>query len=378
MNTSLGIYFHVPFCATRCDFCAFYEQVPRRSQIERYLAAMERAWRDIPLDRAPTTAFWGGGTPGLLTAKDLYRLGNLLLDRLEQPLEEWTVEMAPATVKADKVAALRELGVNRISLGVQSFQPRLLEALGRRQSAGQVERAIDRLRTAGIGNLNLDLIIAIPGQQQADLLSDLHRAIALEPEHLSTYMLTFEEDTALYHRLHQGGLEAWAEEEEAAAYTVTCEVLAAAGYHQYEIANHARPGYTCRHHCNTWTMAEWIGVGPSAASQYQGRRYNQIADLNAWADGVTSGRAVLSDQVTLTPALLAADSLIFGLRMNRGVDLASLERRFPEVEWPVLSPLWHRLEAEGLLQHNSPTQVCLTPQGRLFADFVGREVLAAF
>jgi oxygen-independent coproporphyrinogen-3 oxidase len=164
----LGLYLHVPFCARSCDFCHFYQEPPKRADLDRYLSGMEVALSRAAFPRPLDTVFWGGGTPGLLAAKDLERLGKAVLAANGgRPPAEWTVEMAPATVKADKLACLRDLGVNRISMGVQSFQPKLLEALGRIHSLEQVRRSIELLHQTGMTNFNLDLIFAIPGQDHA-------------------------------------------------------------------------------------------------------------------------------------------------------------------------------------------------------------------
>ena len=202
-SAALGLYVHVPFCAHTCDFCGFYQEAPDRAGLQEYLDTVGQEVAASPPPRPVQTVFFGGGTPGLLMPKDLLRLGKALAPYLDPAGVEWTVEMAPSTVKADKVAALLEMGANRISMGVQSFQPRLLEALGRRHDLRQIYRAIDTLRAGGIRNLNLDLIFAIPGQSANDWEADLKELIAVGPEHVSTYCLTFEEDTALWLRLRR-------------------------------------------------------------------------------------------------------------------------------------------------------------------------------
>jgi oxygen-independent coproporphyrinogen III oxidase len=345
----LGLYVHVPFCSSTCDFCAFYQEEPRRADLDRFLDGIEREL-ELAGPRAPAdTIFWGGGTPTALPARDLLRLGRTLLDHLGQPPREWTVELAPASVKPDKLAALRELGVTRLSLGVQSFSPRTLAALGRRHSPAQVQTALAAIRAAGFDNLNLDFIFAIPGQTRADWLADLRAAVALAPAHLSTYCLTYEEDTALWLKLARGQVRP-DPQADADFYEATWDFLGESGFAQYEISNFARPGRECRHNLNTWAMHPWIGLGPSAASQWRGRRYANPPDLERWLAGLAAGSPARVDEVALTPALLAADALIFGLRLNRGVDLAALAARFPEIDFAALAPLWEDLAAAGLLE----------------------------
>ncbi|MDP0497134.1 MAG: radical SAM family heme chaperone HemW [Verrucomicrobiota bacterium JB024] len=372
-SAALGVYVHVPFCARACDFCAFYQEAPRRGDIDRYLAGISREAAATLDGRPVETVFWGGGTPGLLPAGDLRRLGEALLARLPQPPKEWSVEMAPSAVKPDKAAALRELGVNRVSMGVQSFDDALLDKLGRQHHANQIYRAWETLREAGFDNINLDLMFALPGQSREQWLADLNEAIRLGPEHISTYCLTFEEDTALWVKLSQGKLRRDVPQE-AELYQLSWETLEAAGYAQYEVSNFARPGHACIHNLNTWKMTEWIGLGPSAASQFGGRRYANVANLDQWLEGINKDAPARVDEVELTPAILAADSLIFGLRMNAGVDLAQLARDWPDLDLSPVRPWTQALADEGLALLDGDT-LRLTPQGRLLADRVGADAL---
>jgi len=372
----LGLYVHVPFCASTCDFCAFYQIEPTAAAVGSFLDGIEAEAGLVEWPGPVTTAFWGGGTPGLLAPRDLARLAEVVRGRAGGPPAEWTVELAPASVTPDRLAVLRAAGVNRISMGVQSFQPARLEALGRRHTREQVYRAYERVRAAGFANVNLDLMFALPGQPAEEWESDLAEAIALAPEHLSTYCLTFEEDTALWARLAAGQVKL-DPEREARFYELTWARLAAAGYAQYEIANFARPGRACRHNLNTWRMHEWVGLGPSAASQHGGWRGANVADLAQWTEGLARGERLAKDRVRLTPALLAEDALIFGLRANEGVDLAAWRRRCPEAPWDEAAGRLAGLEAEGLVRREG-TVFRLTGRGRLLADGVGAELVGSF
>lgn len=374
--SALGLYLHVPFCAHTCDFCGFYQEAPDRVGLQDYLDTIEREIASAPPPRPVQTVFFGGGTPGLLMPKDLARLGKAIRPFLDPKGVEWTVEMAPSTVKPDKVEALLSMGANRISMGVQSFQPRLLEALGRRHDRRQIDRAIHDLRAGGVTNLNLDLIFAIPGQSEADWVADLETMIAVAPEHVSTYCLTFEEDTALWLRLQKGEVRRLSEAEEVAYFEASWRVLAQAGYQQYEISNYAREGFACRHNCDTWRMQEWIGYGPSASSQLSGLRYTNSPDLAQWRNGLFQGTPARIDVVPLDAGILAADALIFGLRMNAGISPRALRKRFPEAPWTAFTDLAERLSEEGLLLREADVWV-LTPAGRLMADGVGSAFLEA-
>ncbi|MEO7412688.1 MAG: radical SAM family heme chaperone HemW [Opitutaceae bacterium] len=372
----LGVYLHVPFCAATCDFCAFYQTTPSAAAVENFLAGIEREMTLLHWSRPVTTVFWGGGTPGLLAPRDLARLAETIRTRCGSGLQEWTVELAPASVTAERLSVLRDAGVTRVSMGVQSFQPALLDALGRAHTREQIDRAYDRIRAAHFPSVNLDLMFALPGQTANEWAADVREAVSRAPDHLSTYCLTFEEDTALWVKLSQGRVKL-DPEHEAALYEATWSQLTAAGYGQYEVSNFARPGHECRHNVNTWHMHEWIGLGPSAASQHDGWRGANIADLEKWLAALERGERMAVDRVAATPALLAEDALVFGLRMNAGVDLATWQERCPQAPWTTVEILLERLVNEGLAKR-SGTRIRLTDRGRLLADSVGTEVMTAF
>ncbi len=372
-TVSTGLYIHVPFCARSCDYCAFYQSAPDADAIRRYFEALRQEAGLIAWPAQIETVFWGGGTPGLLSPKDLLKLGALVREFSGGRPREWSVEMTPLSVTEARIEALKEAGVTRISLGVQSFQPRLLDALGRQHTPEQAFKAAERLHAAGFDNVNYDLMFALPGQDDEDWMRDLDQAIALAPAHISTYCLTFEEDTKLWLKLSQGKIRRDVEAE-ARLYTATWERLAAAGYGQYEISNFARPGRACLHNLNTWRMQDWIGLGPSAASQQAGWRGTNIADLDKWCAEVAAGRRAGEDRQELSPGLLAEDALIFGLRMNEGVDLAPLRARAPGADWAAVDAMAGELR-EGGLADVTGSWIRLTPRGRLLADSVGERLL---
>jgi oxygen-independent coproporphyrinogen-3 oxidase len=372
----LGLYVHVPFCASTCDFCAFYQTQPTAVLVEKFLEGVAREAALVDWPRPVDTVFWGGGTPGLLAPRDLKRLADIVRERCGGTPVEWTVELAPASVTEARLAVLREAGVTRISMGVQSFQPALLEALGRSHTCAQIHRAYDRVRAAGFPSVNLDLMFALPGQSAAEWAGDVREAVSLAPDHLSTYCLTFEEDTKLWVKLSQGRVKLDLEHE-ARLYEATWAQLEDSGYAQYEVSNFARPRHACLHNLNTWRMCEWIGLGPSAASQQSGVRGANVADVEQWLGHLDQGQRVTGDRVELTPELLAEDAMIFGLRMNAGVDVAAWQLRAPAAPWAAIDDLLATLEAGGLLVRNGSV-VTLTNRGRLIADSVGAEIMAAF
>ena len=374
VQSATALYLHVPFCASSCDFCSFYQEQPKRGEIDRYLAAVEREMELHPPGRVET-AFWGGGTPGLLPADDLRRLGHAMTKAAGKP-GEWTVELAPSSVRADKLAALKEIGVTRVSMGVQSFDDATLDALGRRHSPKQILEAWELIEAAGLASRNLDLIFAIPGQDEKRWTDDLARAMELNPDHLSTYCLTFEEDTAMFVKLSQGKVKI-DRELEAFLYRRTWETLEAGGYAQYETSNFARPGHACRHNLITWEMGSWIGYGPSASSQWGHMRWTNPANLDQWVKGIEAGQPVREQAKALSSRDLLCDALVFGLRLNEGVDLFALAERF---ETPVpqgVRDLFADLVEENLMEL-AGTRFRLNAEGRLRADAVGVAVLGKF
>lgn len=372
----LGLYVHVPFCASTCDFCAFYQTQPTAGSVDKFLATIATEAELVSWTRPVTTVFWGGGTPGLLSPGDLEKLAGIIRARFAGTPKEWTVELAPASVTEARLKVLRDVGVTRVSMGVQSFQPELLDALGRQHTLEQVNRAYDRVRAAGFASVNLDLMFALPGQTEAEWAADVREAVSRAPDHLSTYCLTFEEDTKLWVKLSQGRVKL-DPEHEARLYEQNWAQLAAAGYGQYEVSNFSRPGHACRHNLNTWAMHEWVGLGPSAASQHDGWRGGNIADLTQWQANVEKGVRVTEDRVPLTEALKAEDALIFGLRMNAGVDVATWRARCPSAPWAAVDDLLERLVGDDLAVRTG-TVVRLTDRGRLLADSVGAEMMEAF
>ncbi|MEM9026564.1 MAG: radical SAM family heme chaperone HemW, partial [Verrucomicrobiota bacterium] len=372
-------YIHVPFCATTCDFCAFYQKRPQKGEMDAYLSGIEQELDLYPrgdLQRV-RTIFWGGGTPGLLSPRDLERLGQAVLKRIGGDWTEWSVEMAPITAHPDRLKILNDLGVTRISMGVQSFNDDLLDALGRTHPRKQIFKAWDHLKNSGFENINLDLIFAVPGQKDEALMQDLNQATELGPQHISTYCLTFEEDTKMWVKLSRGEIKPDPEAEER-QYRIAWETLENAGYPQYEISNFARPGYACEHNLNTWRMHEWIGVGPSAASQYRGQRYTNPSSLQSWNSGLKEGTLPSQriDVVTLSESILIADRLGFGLRMNEGIALDTPLLPSGEITLTEL-PIWDWLQNLGIggLAEISEKRIKLSLDGRLVADAIAAEIL---
>jgi len=339
MNTTdppvTSLYVHVPFCAHKCEYCAFFSEASNGAQIERYVQALLRELDLVAPDLKPETVFFGGGTPSILSLKQWEQILTRLRDHKLASAAEWTVECNPATVSTDKAKLLRDGGVNRISMGVQSLDENLLERLGRVHSRDMVFRSFDTLRRAGFDNLNVDLMFAIPGQTMAIWRETLAEATALGSEHLSCYEVIYEEDTPLYQQLKAGEFDV-DEELACAMYEELIDHAAGVGFRQYEIANFARPGgapdgrdpqYACRHNLNYWRAGDYHGLGPSAAAYVRGRRTKNWSNTQLYCEQLERGRRAIETTDELTPLARAGETAAFGLRMNRGWGFDEFQER---------------------------------------------------
>ncbi|MDR0340209.1 MAG: coproporphyrinogen III oxidase family protein [Puniceicoccales bacterium] len=363
----LGIYIHVPFCASRCAYCAFYGEPPLRQSIDGYLDCLRREWVLRWDGRPADSIYFGGGTPGLLSCSDFEKIAKFLGQALSSQLREWTVEFSPATVREEKLRTLKELGVTRISLGVQSFNDHTLAALGRRQRAELAIAAYDLVRAHDF-DVSFDLIFLAPGQRLADWKRDLARAVDLGPDHISTYCLTAESGAPLWK--NRTAPPATAGE---AFHRNARNFLQENGYEHYEVSSFCRQGHRCLHNCNTWAMGEWLGLGPSAASQFRGRRFRNVPNLKLWAEGIWSSSPDEEDVAVLSEQLLLQDRFIFGMRMADGVPDSLLDRA-ERLGYGDLRALFERFAEEGLIR-SVDGRLCPTGRGLLLADGLALEIL---
>ncbi|MHB8522903.1 MAG: radical SAM family heme chaperone HemW [Limisphaerales bacterium] len=321
-----SLYVHVPFCAHKCNYCAFYSEASNGAVMERYVSALIRELELVAEDLKPATIFFGGGTPSLLNLGQWSRIFRAM-ERLDLlGAAEWTVECNPATVSLDKARLLRSYGVNRISMGVQSLDAGLLERLGRIHTREMVFKSFDALRRAGFENINLDLMFAIPGQRLEGWRDTLAEAMSFGSEHLSCYEVIYEEDTPLYEQLRAGRC-AVDEDLACAMYEEMVALAVRRGYQQYEVANFARggsgsandmPDHACRHNINYWRGGAFYGLGPSAAGYERGVRTKNLSNTRLYCEQLELGRRALESTETLKPLARAGEIAAFGLRMNAG------------------------------------------------------------
>ena len=373
-----SLYIHVPFCAQKCAYCAFYSEPSSGDLISRYVAALVRELELVAGDLRPQTVFFGGGTPSLLNLRQWEQILQAMecLNLLDA--DEFTVECNPATVSPDKAKLLRDFGVNRISMGVQSLDEQLLDRLGRIHSREMVFKSFDILRQAGFDNLNLDLMFAIPGQTREIWRATLNEAVAMQSEHLSSYEVIYEDDTPLFAQLRAGEFDV-DEDLACAMYEEMVERATAAGFRQYEVANFARdnselqtpnselPFFACRHNVNYWRGGSFYGLGPSATSYVRGVRTKNWSNTQLYCEQLGKGKRAIESREELPPLARAGETAAFGLRMVAGWPFVEFQRTTSfdlRREWPAEMK---QLVERGWASRDEE-QFRLTPQGLRFAD----------
>ncbi len=358
------LYIHVPFCASKCHYCAFYSETGHAGKMAGYVDAVCSeldGWADR---LRPRTIFFGGGTPSLLPAELMKRVLGHLCDRVNlDQLEEWTIECNPSTVTTEKARLFREHGVNRISMGLQALDDELLDKIGRIHSSAAAIRSYRQLRAAGFDNINLDLIFGLPGQTMEHWRDTLRGVLELQPDHISAYCLILEEDTAFWSWLREGLIQP-DEDVELAMFEATMDTLGNAGYRQYEVSNYALPGRECRHNGAYWRIADYVGLGPSACSTVGDQRWQNWPDTDRYIAAMREKRTDRCMEETVTPERRAAEQAAFGMRMTEGVPAALVEGRWDREVAELLS-------AELVQWRNNRLQP--TRRGILFADQVGSE-----
>jgi oxygen-independent coproporphyrinogen-3 oxidase len=358
-----GLYVHVPFCKTKCPYCGFYS-VTDPSLAPRWIEAVVKeaafyAEAFPPFD----SLFLGGGTPGCLDARQLEALVAGLVDHLSVTKDaEVTCEVNPDDVTRETMPFLRSLGVNRLSIGVQSFDDRELTFLGRRHSARQARSAVEYGREAGFENISLDLIYGFPGHDVAAWRRTLEAALALEPTHLSCYQMTFEAGTPFDKLRRDGALKPVDEEEERRLFLSTARVLDGSRYQQYEVSNFARfKRLRCRHNMKYWNHTPYLGLGPAAHSFLGGRRWWNVRSVEGYCSMIAEGRRPVDGSEDLTMEQMHLERLFLGLRTKAGVSLDAVSSD------PSFSRSVDRLVGQGLVKVRN-NAIVPTRKGLLFAD----------
>jgi oxygen-independent coproporphyrinogen-3 oxidase len=356
------LYFHIPFCPKICPYCCFYVEEGSKNKNKAFLDALlsevSRAAESTHI--RPKTIYFGGGTPTALRIEQLEYLIGGLKSRLDlSMLLEWTTEANPATVREEKAALLKQLGVTRVSLGVQSWSDRCLQTLGRTHSAKQALSTYEILQAQDFNALNIDLMFSVPGQTLHEWEADLDTTIQLNPDHVSAYCLTYEEDTDFFKKL-TGGQFVQNEEHDAALFESTMDRLSAGGYVQYEISNHARDGAISSHNLAYWEGRDFLGFGPSAFSTVGQVRKQNVCDTATYTIRMQTGASPVHTEETLSNETRLRERIAFGLRMSSGLEI--------DLFAPWKEEAAHLLEI-GLLE-STGSRLRLTRRGRMLADLV--------
>ncbi|MEM8757887.1 MAG: radical SAM family heme chaperone HemW [Planctomycetota bacterium] len=376
-----SLYVHVPFCAHKCHYCDFYSFVDNRGRQRAFAERLAREF-DAIAPRAGTldTIFIGGGTPTLLEPEPL----GLVLDGIRSAFDladgaEWTTECNPETATPELMTALAAAGVNRISIGAQSFNPSHLRTLERHHDPANVAKAVELAAAAGIGHRSVDLIFAIPRQTIEELDDDLDRVFALEIDHLSAYSLTYEPNTAMTKRLERGEFIPATDSLEADMFLHVRRRAAEAGFDAYEISNFAKPGGGCRHNLAYWRQDEWLAAGPSASGHAGGHRYKNVPRLDDYLAIDDAGFAPVIDHEPPDPSRLLVERLMTGLRLAEGLDaermLQACEAAAPDRSGELLAQV-NAASDRGWLETSAGRWI-LTDRGVLLADGIAAELMAA-
>lgn len=371
------LYLHIPWCVAKCGYCAFTSRQGTAQDLadttELLLMEMELAARRFQAEAPLLSLYLGGGTPSLLTPEQVERL----IDRSRRlwghdSALEITLEANPGTVSQSALNGFRQAGVSRLSLGVQSFDDAVLGLLGRAHGADQARQAVESARSAGFGSVGLDLICALPGQSQADWRRQLCQAIKLEPDHLSIYNLSIEDDTPFSRRYPPGTTELPDDDTVAAMLELADTVLVAAGFEHYELANYARPGKRSAHNSGYWQRNGYLGLGPSAHSFLHdgwGVRFCNQSEYALWAASIRSGQYLPQQMTRLTRDGARSEAIFLGLRLSDGICFDQFERQFGERLELVWRDQLLRLQKAGLLWLETG-RMGLTSKGMLLSNQV--------
>ncbi|MDI6807532.1 MAG: radical SAM family heme chaperone HemW [Candidatus Eisenbacteria bacterium] len=378
-DSSLGLYLHIPFCRKKCSYCSFMSVVPQDDLLRRFAACLKREIdlnRDLLSQRKIATVYVGGGTPGVLGERllDIIRClsGNFDLS----DIVEFTVELNPESSPVELLRGIRKLGVNRVSIGVQSFQDSLLSTLGRIHTPDMARTAYSRAREAGFQNVSIDLMAGIPGQNPELLKEDLEQAVSLLPEHISYYLLTPESMTPLSHAITSGYAHLPADSLARRMLLHVSKFLKQNDYERYETSNFARPAFESRHNINYWKRGEYLGLGPSACSHLSGKRWRNNPDLEKYLSSLEDSRVPMVDEEVLTSREILTESFMLGLRMKEGIPLESLRETIPPEKNESLMLLVSSLSEQGLLSQKGGN-LSITEEGLPVSDSIIVELVSS-
>jgi len=364
-----GLYVHVPFCAAICHYCNFTRGVLDEAVKARYVAALVADIARQGRGQAVESIFFGGGTPSLLTAAEVGAIVSAARAAFAvAPDAEITLEANPESVTPATTAGYLEAGVNRVSLGVQSFRDDELARLGRLHSAARAVAAVEELRVAGVTNISIDLMLWLPEQTRAHLRESMARLIEVAPDHASVYLLEVYPNSPLKDTMARGGWVVASDDEAADMYLETMAALERAGYRQYEISNVARPGRESRHNLTYWQDGDWFAFGAGAHGAVDDVRWRVVSGTSEYIARVDAGEDVAAERWPRDPATRCEEALFMGLRLAEGIDVARIGTRYGVDVWARFGPALQPFVEAGHLVHEPGRRIFLTRPGMLVAN----------
>lgn len=366
-------YVHIPFCTQICYYCDFSKVFIKNQPVDAYLQALIREFESYEISQL-RTLYIGGGTPTAISAEQLdFLLSHLTKNLNLSKLEEFTIEANPGDLTPEKIAVLEKSSVNRVSLGVQTFNNRHLKQIGRGHNEDQIYESIDRLKAAGFDNISIDLIYALPGQTMEDVRENVAKALALDIPHLSLYSLILEHHTVFMNKMRRGKLNLPTEDLEAEMFDYIISEVEAQGFEHYEISNFTKPGFESRHNLMYWDNAEYYGVGAGASGYLDGIRYRNRGPIQHYLKGVAEGNVRLSEEV-LTKEEMMEEELFLGLRKRKGVSIKHFEEKFGLSFSDRYGEVVAELQEQGLLVPDKNI-VRMTKKGLFLGDNVAEKFI---
>lgn len=376
-NMNFGVYIHIPFCRTKCNYCGFISRPWQEELAERYWRAVVREieafFNARPEWNAAATIYFGGGTPSLVPASHIRQILEACRRQFEIPADcEMSLEANPGTLTKEKAREYRAAGINRISMGAQTFDDRELVAIGRVHTSDQISESLALLRNEGFDNLNLDLILGLPGQTREGWLANLNRIVELRPPHISVYMLDLDPKAPLYHAVSKGLYSVPDDDAVCDWYLESIDQFEHYGYEQYEISNFALSGYACRHNLRYWERQPVLGFGVGSHS-FDGRsRYANLPKLGAYMNRVESEESPIEWKRQIEETEQLQENLFLRLRLNKGIDWDLIRREYGDKKVSSYESSLRFMSDSGLVEWSN-SHVRLTPRGMLLSNEVFQE-----
>jgi len=373
--STAGIYIHIPFCKTKCNYCDFYSISDREKDAEIYISALCKEISRSSLNNYPwqfDTLFIGGGTPSILTGNQIEKVFTALSHKMPfSNFVEKTIEINPGEAPFENLTDYKNLGINRVSMGVQSLDSKLQQFLSRSHSVKDVFDTYDNVRKAGFENLNLDLIYSIPGQTKEIWKRDLESIVELDPEHISAYILTVEKGTELFQMVKSNKVTMPKNSESAEWFSFTRKQLNNTGFIPYEISNFSKPEKECLHNLHYWNIEPYIGFGPSAHSFDGANRWNNAGSLDQYMQKINKGDSPISTSETLTPIQQVNEKIGFGLRLSGGIELITIPKQF---KGQLLDNIRRKKKKWSGFINQTNGRIYLTQDGFAFADAIAADL----